>query len=43
MYNSCIRIPSNKGIRHKPRLLEGNIQGIFACAHADDIGLQWTY
>lgn len=37
MYNSCIRILSNKGERPKPRLLEGNIQGISVHAHADEI------
>lgn len=43
MYNSYIRILSNKGERHKPRLLEGNIQGVLAQAHAGEIGSQWTH
>lgn len=43
MYSSYIRSFSNKRERHKPRQLEGNIQGIFAEIHAGKIDSKWIH
>lgn len=42
-YSSYLRKLSNKGERHKPRQLEGNIQAVFAQVLSGEIGPKWIH